>query len=138
MEQAVVSAVVHDTSSRQPASAAGMAPWLGTWRDPWFGDVTICPVDDRVAFRSAKSPRLSGDLMRVGDRYLVDWHADHAEAWAHFSQEAGTRRLGTEAVAGTREHPRDDARTVRVFDGDCSATAALAPFATVRFERATS
>ena len=117
-------AAVPDTSSRQPASAAGMAAWLGTWRDPWFGEVTICAVDDHVAFRSAKSPRLSGDLMRVGDRYLVDWHADHAEAWADFSQEAGTRRLGMAKVDPDADFSYDYEDLAFVRTGDCAGPSA--------------
>src|SRR5690606_41256117 len=37
-----------DTSSRTPASAAGMAGRPGVYRDPWFGDVSICPAGDGV------------------------------------------------------------------------------------------
>jgi CubicO group peptidase (beta-lactamase class C family) len=76
-----------DTSSRQPTSASTLREKLGVYRDPWFGEVTLCPNDDRVHFRSTKSPRLSGDVMQVGDRWLVDWFDESvsAEAWLNFA-----------------------------------------------------
>ncbi|MEO7068496.1 MAG: serine hydrolase [Rhodanobacter sp.] len=73
-----------DTSSRKPATASELASDLGVWRDPWFGEVSMCVRDHAVRFTSAKSPRLSGQVMRVGDRYLVHWDHDDAEAWLRF------------------------------------------------------
>lgn len=75
---------VPDTSSRVPASADDLAANLGMWRDPWFGAVSICAGDDGVRFVSAKSPPLSGKVMRVGPRYLVHWDHGDAEAWLRF------------------------------------------------------
>src|SRR5690606_9025735 len=86
---------VPDTSGRVPATPAELGEWLGAWRDPWLGKATICAKGDRVKFKVAKSPLLSGDLMRVGDRYLVDWHADSVgvEPWMDFSRDGDARRL---------------------------------------------
>ena len=69
------------------AVPADMATWLGAYRDPWFGDVSICPAGDGVRFRSKKSPLLSGRVMRVAQRYLVDWDGDSVDtdAWLTFS-----------------------------------------------------
>ena len=72
---------VPDTSGRRPATPKELATLTGVWRDPWFGDVTICPRDGRIELASAKSPHLEGPLMRVGDRYLVQWQHGDAEAW---------------------------------------------------------
>src|SRR5690606_27271333 len=33
-----------DPAARKPVSADDVKAWLGTWRDPWFGEVRICPV----------------------------------------------------------------------------------------------
>jgi CubicO group peptidase (beta-lactamase class C family) len=89
---------VADTSSRIPAMPAAIALQTGIWRDPWFGEVSICPRDDRVRFAAAKSPRLEGTVMRVGERYLVDWDDDSVdvEAWLDFSS-AGNGTLLTMA-----------------------------------------
>jgi CubicO group peptidase (beta-lactamase class C family) len=72
-----------DTSARQPATAAQAQTLLGHWLDPWFGRISICPQDGRVRFEAVKSPLLSGTVMRVGERFLVDWDEDRmdTEAW---------------------------------------------------------
>ena len=75
---------VPDTSSRQPATAQDLTAQLGVWRDPWFGEVSICTRRGQVRFASAMSPDLSGQVMRVGTRYLVHWDHGDAEAWLHF------------------------------------------------------
>ncbi|WP_454832765.1 serine hydrolase domain-containing protein [Pseudoxanthomonas wuyuanensis] len=79
---------IADTSARMPATAAALADRLGRYRDPWFGEVAICPAGGGVSFVSARSPLLAGRVMRVGDRWLVDWHNDSvdAEPWLAFSE----------------------------------------------------
>lgn len=76
-------ASVPDTSARHPADPASVQVFLGVWRDPWFGDVSICLRDGTARFKAAKSPMLAGKLMQVADRVLVDWDDDSvdAEAW---------------------------------------------------------
>lgn len=75
-----------DTSSRVAANAHDLAADLGVWRDPWFGKVTICENHGKIHFSSAKSPTMTGVVMRVGRRYLVDWddYGLHSEAWLRF------------------------------------------------------
>jgi CubicO group peptidase (beta-lactamase class C family) len=70
---------------RKPATREQSVALHGIWRDPWFGEISICPERSRVRWHSAKSPRLSGVLVRAGDRILVDWDHDHAEAWLEFA-----------------------------------------------------
>src|SRR3546814_13720446 len=69
-----------------------MAGRLGVYRDPWFGDVSICEAGEVVRFASAKSPLMTGDVMRVGDRLLVQWHRPYIEPWLHFAP-AGSQPL---------------------------------------------
>ncbi|HET8552839.1 MAG TPA: serine hydrolase domain-containing protein [Gammaproteobacteria bacterium] len=78
-----------DTSSRVPATAHELERELGIWRSPWFGKVSLCEAHGKVRFSSAKSPMMMGIVMRVGNRYLVDWDnfGPHAEAWLEFAQE---------------------------------------------------
>jgi hypothetical protein len=80
---------IPDTSSRQPATPADLKNELGVWRDPWFGEVHICAARTAVEFASAKSPMLTGEVMRVGDKYLVHWNHGDAEAWLRFPAQAG-------------------------------------------------
>lgn len=87
-------------AGREPARVADMARWLGTWRDPWFGEASICVRDGAVRFAAAKSPLLTGVVMRVGDRHLVDWDSDSvdAEAWLDFSAAGGRPALAMAKV----------------------------------------
>ena len=73
--------------ARTRPAAATVADKLGVYRDPWFGEVSICPRGDGVGFVASKSPQLDGEVMQAGGRLLVDWRDDSidAEAWLDFS-----------------------------------------------------
>jgi hypothetical protein len=73
-----------DTSAQRPATVKEMATWTGTWRDPWFGTISLCPRDGKVRFAAMKSPTLAGTVMRLGDRYLVHWDDGELDAWLNF------------------------------------------------------
>ena len=110
-----------DTSGRVAVAPGEVDGWLGTWRDPWLGDATICPEGDRVRFRVAKSPLLAGDLMRVGDRYLVDWHADSVgvEPWMDFTGEGPRRSLAMSKLDPEADFSSDFEDLAFVRTGDC-------------------
>lgn len=76
-----------DTSKRNVATAAELQAQMGVYRDPWFGEVSLCRDGDAVRWRAVKSPLLNGIVQRVGDRWLVDWDdvSVDAEAWLHFA-----------------------------------------------------
>ena len=71
---------------RRLASPSSVKPWLGRYRDPWFGEVSICERDGHVRFNSVKSPLMAGDVMRAGERLLVDWDdvRGDVEPWLNF------------------------------------------------------
>jgi CubicO group peptidase (beta-lactamase class C family) len=75
-----------DTSARSVATVQSAAALVGTWRDPWFGEITVCPHGDDVRFAAAKSPLMKGRLMQVGERTLIAWDDERvdAEAWIDF------------------------------------------------------
>jgi hypothetical protein len=75
-----------------PVDSDSVREVLGVYRDPWFGEVSLCPRDGSVQFVAAKSPRLAGTLMQVADRVLVDWHDESVDvdAWLDFSTDQGT------------------------------------------------
>lgn len=75
---------VPSTAGRKAATAKDIGAMAGVWRDPWFGDVRLCPRDGRVSWAASKSPRLTGTLMRVKQRYLVQWDHGDEEAWVDF------------------------------------------------------
>jgi len=71
---------------RQLASASTVTAWLGRYRDPWFGEISICERDRHVRFNSVKSPLMAGTVMRVGERLLVDWDGSvDEEPWLTFT-----------------------------------------------------
>lgn len=74
-------------TARVPASATELAPWLGVYHDPWFGEVSVCAASELVHFASVKSPRLAGDVFREGDRLVVDWIDEtvDTDAWLTFT-----------------------------------------------------
>lgn len=75
---------------RVRVDAAALSANVGTYKDPWFGTVKLCPANGAVAFQSEKSPLLKGVLFKSGDRYLVDWDDESvdAEAWLRFGKDA--------------------------------------------------
>jgi microsomal dipeptidase-like Zn-dependent dipeptidase/CubicO group peptidase (beta-lactamase class C family) len=76
-------APVPDTSVRSAVAADDAKPYLGIWRDPWFGEVSICPAKEGVRFASVRSPVMTGVLKRVGKRDLIEWSspAVDTEPW---------------------------------------------------------
>jgi CubicO group peptidase (beta-lactamase class C family) len=85
---------------RTDVGVADMRPWLGTYRDPWLGNVSICPGSDGVHFQSEKSPLLSGRVLRQAGRYVVDWDGDNVDtdAFLDFAQAGGTVTLAMAKV----------------------------------------
>jgi hypothetical protein len=80
------STLVAPTQPRSPVAAPFDPQRIGTWKDPWFGVVRLCPADGKLRFASEKSPLMVGTLMRVGERWLIDWDNDRVdlEAWVDF------------------------------------------------------
>ena len=87
------------TAATQPAigreapALKQFSQWWGVYRDPWFGEVRICPERGQARFVAEKSPLLSGRIMRSSSRYLVDWDRDSvdAEAWLDFHKGDASR-----------------------------------------------
>ncbi|MGY0652496.1 serine hydrolase [Luteimonas sp. A537] len=71
---------------RQPVRTGERAHWLGRYRDPWFGEASVCVAGEGVRFESLKSPRLAGPVLRAGERLLVDFDTlgPDADAWLEF------------------------------------------------------
>lgn len=78
---------VADTSARKIAKLDEFRRWLGRYKDPWFGEVSLCAEDGKIRFHAPRSPMLTGTVMRVGSRWLVDWDevSVDAEPWLDFA-----------------------------------------------------
>src|SRR5690606_18534166 len=113
---------VPDTSSRKPATAAEMAGWLGVYRDPWFGEVAMCDAGEGVRFASMKSPLMTGDVMRVGDRLLVQWLRPDIEPWLHFGPaDARPMTLKMSKIDPDADFSADFEDLSFVRTGDCAS-----------------
>ncbi|WP_313644233.1 serine hydrolase domain-containing protein [Stenotrophomonas sp.] len=84
----------------RPATVAEFGDRAGIWRDPWFGEVTLCPRDGKLQFVSAKSPRMSGQVMRADERWYVAWQGlgEDADAWLEFAGDAQRPLLHLRAI----------------------------------------
>nr|WP_206606595.1 serine hydrolase domain-containing protein [Steroidobacter cummioxidans] len=110
-DAATTSTKLPDTSSRIPAPLDSMRPWLGIYRDPWFGDVSICSQGGAIVFASAKSPQLTGKLMRVErSGLLVDWDQDDidTEAWLDFAASHAHQRPQVTTLTLRKVDPNAD------------------------------
>ncbi len=84
----------------RPASAGDLGAMVGVWKDPWFGEVTLCPRDGKLQFASAKSPRMTGQVMRTGNRFFVAWQrlGEDADAWLDLKRDAAHPLLQLRAI----------------------------------------
>jgi len=49
--------------------------YLGTFKDAWFGDVTISEVNGKMYFQAKNSPKLRGDMtFYKGNTFIVRWY----------------------------------------------------------------
>jgi CubicO group peptidase (beta-lactamase class C family) len=65
-----------------------LAKYAGTYRDPWYGDVTIAQEAEGLAIRFSHTPALVGDLVHWQyDTFLARWRDRElrADAYATFS-----------------------------------------------------
>ena len=84
-----------DIAARKPVPVAELRDWLGTWRDPWFGEVRICAAGDGVEWRAVKSPRMHGRISLLAGRHFLHWddEAVDEDAWLDFSGSGNARSL---------------------------------------------
>lgn len=110
-----------DVAKRKPVAADTMRDWLGTWRDPWFGEVRICAAGKEVVWRSLKSPKMHGRIGRLGGRYLLVWDDEAVDenAWLDFARQgqARTLRMAKLDPQGDFSSDYEDLALTRV--GDC-------------------
>ena len=69
-----------DTRARRPVPLRTMAAAQGRYRDPWLGEALLCPQQGALRFSVAKSPMLRGQVMQLGERWLVRWDTLGADA----------------------------------------------------------
>jgi len=61
-----------------------ITPFLGTYKDNWFGEVTISLKGNKVWFESKRSPKISGELFHYkGNTMIAKWTDRTMEADAY-------------------------------------------------------
>ncbi|MFB9052378.1 serine hydrolase [Formosa undariae] len=53
---------VWDTVKANKKTKIDIKNYLGTYTDPWFGDITISEKDEKIWFTSKRSPKLNGQM----------------------------------------------------------------------------
>jgi CubicO group peptidase (beta-lactamase class C family) len=103
---------------RTPVEAPFDAARTGTWRDPWFGTVRVCPANGRLRWESDKSPLMVGTIVAVDGRWRVDWDEDRVdlEAWVDFAD--GHMRMAKVDPDGDFSSDYEDLDFTR--SGDCA------------------
>ncbi|SCX83258.1 CubicO group peptidase, beta-lactamase class C family [Flavobacterium caeni] len=62
------------TVVQNPKSKTAFKDRIGTYTDPWFGDITLSEKKGKCYFRSVRSPQLSGEIFFYKDQtYAVKW-----------------------------------------------------------------
>jgi len=77
-----------ETQSNSARVIPDIAPFIGTYSDVWFGDVTVSQKDDKLRFYAVKSPKLTGEMIFYrGNTFIVKWddRTLDADAFAVFS-----------------------------------------------------
>ena len=99
-EQARAAVLAEVTSSQRPA-ASGLdpSPYVGTYRDPWFGEVRISarPAGGGLWFQALRSPQLRGPLVPYrGTTFVARWTTPglNADAFVIFSLGAQGQATG--------------------------------------------
>ncbi len=84
--------------SARPANAL----FIGTYKDPWFGDVIVSEQNGKMRLRSVRSPRLRGDLSYYkGNSFIVRWddRSFDADAYVMFSLDMDGKASGIKMKA---------------------------------------
>jgi len=89
-----------------------LARYAGTYRDPWYGDVSLTLDAGRLVMKFSKTPRLVGDLEHwQHDTFLVRWRerALNADAFVTFSltPDGAVDAVSMQAASGNTDFSYD-------------------------------
>lgn len=83
-----VTTAVWNTVKNAKASTLNLTNFTGTYRDNWFGDVTITLKDAQLWFTSLRSPKLHGKMSYYkGNTFAIKWDYQdmNCDAFASFT-----------------------------------------------------
>jgi len=75
-----------DASQKANTVKPNLANFYGTFKDAWFGDVTISNVNGKMFFQAKNSPKLRGVMTYYkGNTFIVKWNDRSLDADAYVS-----------------------------------------------------
>ena len=79
-----------DTAAAKAVSGRYLPAAQGLYRDPWFGQVRLCPQQGQLQWQSEKSPRMQAQVKQLDGRLLLDWQqlGEDADAWLQLQPDA--------------------------------------------------
>lgn len=86
----IVAKIWADITTEQKAATAKpeLKNYFGTFKDSWFGEVTISETKGKMHFQAKNSPKLRGDMtFYKGNTFIVKWYdrSLDADAFVNFS-----------------------------------------------------
>jgi Domain of unknown function (DUF3471)/Beta-lactamase len=71
---------------KENTGRSDISPYIGTYRDPWLGDVTISLKNGKPWFDSKRSPKLTGEVLPYkANTFIVKWRDRSMDADAYMS-----------------------------------------------------
>ncbi len=93
-----------ETQQKLAIAKPAVQNYLGTYKDDWFGEVTISEVNGKMHFQAKNAPKLRGDMTYYkGNTFIVKWYdrSLDADAFVSFSlnKEAKANGFKIEAIS---------------------------------------
>lgn len=91
-----------EAQQKSGGAKTDVQPFLGTYHDNWFGDVTVSMKNGKPWFDSKRSPKLTGELLPYkGNTFIARWtdRAMDADAFVMFSLDAEGKASGMKMKA---------------------------------------
>jgi CubicO group peptidase (beta-lactamase class C family) len=83
-------------------SKTDFTQYLGTFKDPWLGEITISNKNGKMWFASKRSPQLKGEIFHFkGNSFVVKWvnRSMDADAFVNFNVDMDGKANGIKMVA---------------------------------------
>jgi len=110
-DEAAFQARLDSTRNRASRPALPLAGYAGTYRDAWYGDVTLAEEQGHLAIRFGPAPTFTGDLEHWQyETFRVRWRTRNIpDAWVTFSlnQDGTIERMTMAAVSPSTDFSYD-------------------------------
>jgi CubicO group peptidase (beta-lactamase class C family) len=96
-ESDAVTKAVWNTVSKANSNAIKLSDYIGTYKDNWFGDITIYEKNNKLWFASVRSPKLTGEMFFYkANTFAIKWNYQDmpADALAMFTLDEEGKAVG--------------------------------------------